>query len=57
MKECPLGGGTDGIAAIIDKAAREAGVDPKDPVFRAKLFKALWAAGVITPGSLEGPRA
>jgi len=33
---------------IIDKAAREAGVDPKDPAFRAKLFKALWAAGIIT---------
>ena len=35
-------------AEIIDKAAREAGVDPKDPAFRAALFKKLWAAGVIS---------
>lgn len=36
-------------AEIIDQAAREAGVDPKDPVFRAKLFERLWAAGLISP--------
>lgn len=35
-------------AEIIDKAAKDAGVDPKDPVFRAKLFKELWAAGLIS---------
>lgn len=29
----------------ICEAARECGVDPNDPVFRAKMFAALLAAG------------
>ena len=33
------------IAKIIENAARECGVDPNDPVFRAKLTKALIAQG------------
>lgn len=35
-------------AQIIEQAAKDAGVNPNDPVFRAKLFKRLWEAGLIS---------
>lgn len=36
------------IGAIIEQSARECGVDPNDPVFRAKLTKQLIAAGYFS---------
>ena len=44
------------IAEIIDNAAKEAGVDPRDPYFRAQLTKALIAAGYFRADALLAQR-